>query len=96
MFVLLFVWFIGECLPFSVARPVCTIDGDGKISALNVFVDAIDSKTCIGGEHNVVVVGYHPDGTLIYMDPELGYLCEASEDKFCCYYYVVRGIKNDF
>lgn len=32
--------------------------------------------------HNVAVVGYHPDGTLIYMDPEEGYLRQAPENQF--------------
>jgi hypothetical protein len=27
--------------------------------------------------HNVAVVGYHPNGTLIYMDPEKGCFWEA-------------------
>jgi len=32
--------------------------------------------------HAVVVVGYGPSGTLIYMDPEKGYLCENTPSQF--------------
>ena len=31
-----------------------------------------------GQTHNIAVVGYHPDGWLIYMDPESGTLNEVS------------------
>jgi hypothetical protein len=34
------------------------------------------TSTISGSAHNVVVVGYHPDGKLIYMDPEVGSLRE--------------------
>ena len=36
-----------------------------------------------GGEnirHNIVIVGYYPDGTLIYMDPESNSLKEGGEN----------------
>lgn len=35
-----------------------------------------------GSSHNVVIVGYHTDGNLIYMDPEKGCLWEADQSKF--------------
>jgi hypothetical protein len=38
--------------------------------------------------HNVAVVGYHPDGSLIYMDPELGSLQQAPASNFGSLYSI--------
>jgi len=39
--------------------------------------------------HNIAVVGYHPDGSLIIMDPREGYLQEVSPyNNFGSYYKI--------
>lgn len=44
--------------------------------------------------HNVAVVGYHSDGTLIYMDPEKGKLQEAPQTDFSMNYAIaISGCK---
>jgi hypothetical protein len=44
--------------------------------------------------HNVLVVGYHPNGTLIYMDPEAGFLQQDSPYNFSLNYTIsIRGCK---
>ena len=51
-----------------------------------------------GGEnirHNIVIVGYYPDGTLIYMDPESNSLKEGGENITSGnYVYVITGNKD--
>ena len=51
-----------------------------------------------GGEnirHNIVIVGYYPDGTLIYMDPMFTSLKEGGSDIISGdYIYVITGNKK--
>jgi hypothetical protein len=55
-------------------------------TAFSGFANAIDQGNIVMADivssiansgHNIAVVGYHPDGTLIYMDPEYGTFREA-------------------
>lgn len=56
-----------------------------EVTLFNTFQDAINSNQVVmtnipaegDGVHNVLVVGYHQDGSLIYMDPMTGTLQEA-------------------
>ena len=67
------------------------------------YTNAIDSgyliMVPIAGEgnwlHNIVIVGYYPDGTLIYMDPESTSLKEGGENIINRnYVYVITGNKD--
>ena len=67
------------------------------------YTNAIDSGYLVmvsmyGGEnirHNIVIVGYYPDGTLIYMDPESNSLKEGGENITSGnYVYVITGNKD--
>ena len=67
------------------------------------YTNAIDSGYLVmvsmyGGEnirHNIVIVGYYPDGTLIYMDPESTSLKEGEKNIINGnYVYVITGNKN--
>ena len=67
------------------------------------YSSAIDSgyliMVPIAGEgnwlHNIVIVGYYPDGTLIYMDPESTSLKEGEKNIINGnYVYVITGNKN--
>lgn len=67
------------------------------------YTNAIDSgyliMVPIAGEgnwlHNIVIVGYYPDGTLIYMDPESTSLKEGEKNIINGnYVYVITGNKN--
>ena len=45
--------------------------------------------------HNIVIVGYYPDGTLIYMDPMSTTLKEDSGNNMNgSYVYVITGNKD--
>lgn len=45
--------------------------------------------------HNIVIVGYYPDGTLIYMDPESRLLKRGSSNIIKGnYVYVITGNKH--
>ena len=47
-----------------------------------------------GSGHNIFIIGYQPNGKLIYMDPELGYLKTASEVFFLEDYLIyITGTK---
>jgi hypothetical protein len=73
-------------------------------SSFTSFVTAIDNGQIVmtdirsdipGSSHNVAVIGHHPDGTLIYMDPEQGTLCEAPASDFNQNYAIsITGCKN--
>ena len=67
------------------------------------YTNAIDSGYLVmvsmyGGEnirHNIVIVGYYPDGTLIYMDPMFTSLKEGGSDIISGdYIYVITGNKK--
>ena len=67
------------------------------------YSSAIDSGYLVmvsmyGGEnirHNIVIVGYYPDGTLIYMDPMSTSLKEGGENITSGnYVYVITGNKD--
>lgn len=63
-----------------VNRHFITTPFSGYTNAINwgqVVMADIESNIS-GSAHNVAVVGYHPDGSLIYMDPEKGSLQQAS------------------
>ena len=60
----------------------------GNVIMTDVPSDMSDSR------HNVVVIGYHTNGDLIYMDPEAGHWKEAPESFFVGdYYFNISGNK---
>ena len=58
------------------------------------YNELVYSSTPTKADDNIVIVGYYPDGTLIYMDPESSSLKECEKNIIKGnYVYVITGNK---
>ena len=59
----------------------------GGIDNGNIIMTNVPTATA-GVTHNVAVIGYHPGGDIIYMDPQEGKLMQAPQSHFSMNYVV--------
>ena len=73
---------------FNVQEPYPLTEAidDGNVIMTNIPSDIP------GSTHNVVIIGYSPDGELVYMDPQRGYIWTAPSDEFSwTYAYIISA-----